>query len=343
MGHVRGVLPVARALVDDGWSATFALSPNHLRYAEDNRLNTPAPLTLVAKEPAAYGTHTTTDMAVQSFTESERLLAEIQPDVVVRDIADRGMLWAAEKRGLPCVTIATSGDNVLRRHGVAESNRWSDTRRQLGVPKDTGHASFSDLCVSLVPARFYDAESQITDRARFFRDTLTPRKHDDETLHVVVTLGTTAHAPHQQISDLVSSATAGTEFTVTFSVPDDLVDSVRASTNSDVRGFADITSLFDDAAVVVSHGGFNTVREVTQRGVPLLLFPGFADQPYVAHRCVALGLATLGDLNAGPAALLTDLRNSLSSRRRRVCLDFASEFARLPPLSECASEILALA
>jgi MGT family glycosyltransferase len=41
----------------------------------------------------------------------------------------------------------------------------------------------------------------------------------------------------------------------------------------------------------VTHGGFNSVKESLISGVPMVVVPIAADQPYCAERCAALGVA----------------------------------------------------
>jgi MGT family glycosyltransferase len=41
----------------------------------------------------------------------------------------------------------------------------------------------------------------------------------------------------------------------------------------------------------ITHGGFNSVKESLISGVPMVVIPITADQPYCAERCVSLGAA----------------------------------------------------
>ena len=55
------------------------------------------------------------------------------------------------------------------------------------------------------------------------------------------------------------------------------------------------------AAAMVCHGGFGTVRGAVSAGLPLVVVPLFADQPYNARRVASLGAGIA--LDGGPAAV----------------------------------------
>ena len=55
------------------------------------------------------------------------------------------------------------------------------------------------------------------------------------------------------------------------------------------------------AAAIVDHGGFGTVRAAISAGIPQVVLPLFADQPYNARRVADLGAGIA--LESGPAAV----------------------------------------
>jgi len=50
--------------------------------------------------------------------------------------------------------------------------------------------------------------------------------------------------------------------------------------------------------VLVSHGGFNSVKEALAQGAPLVIVPIAGDQPYCAMRCQDLGVGRVTANNA---------------------------------------------
>jgi UDP:flavonoid glycosyltransferase YjiC (YdhE family) len=54
----------------------------------------------------------------------------------------------------------------------------------------------------------------------------------------------------------------------------------------------------------VTHGGFNSVKEALGTGVPMVVVPITADQPYSAERCARLGVGrTVGADDRTPEAI----------------------------------------
>jgi UDP:flavonoid glycosyltransferase YjiC (YdhE family) len=49
--------------------------------------------------------------------------------------------------------------------------------------------------------------------------------------------------------------------------------------------------LLPRCALVITHGGFSTVLGALGEGVPMVIVPISADQPLLARRCAALGVA----------------------------------------------------
>jgi len=86
------------------------------------------------------------------------------------------------------------------------------------------------------------------------------------------------------------------------------------------------------ASVVVSHGGSGSILGALAHGLPMVLLPMGADQPYNAERCQALGVARTLDLIGATsdgvrdavAAVLSDPAYRVNAERWR------DEFAALP-------------
>ncbi len=63
----------------------------------------------------------------------------------------------------------------------------------------------------------------------------------------------------------------------------------------------------------VTHGGFNSVKEALSEGVPMVVVPISADQPYSAERCAALGVArAVGADDRDPGTIRAAVRQVLT-------------------------------
>jgi len=58
-----------------------------------------------------------------------------------------------------------------------------------------------------------------------------------------------------------------------------------------VESFVDQWNVLGHASVFITHQGLNSTHEAIYRGVPMIAYPFFADQPMLARRCQELGLA----------------------------------------------------
>lgn len=111
--------------------------------------------------------------------------------------------------------------------------------------------------------------------------------------------------------------------------------------NVRVLGRTPHEELLDRASAVVTHAGWGTVSRALVRGLPLVLVPIFADQPYIAARCADLGLGI-----ALPAETVTaaDLRDAVRAvveepRYRKAAQEIAAELRGMDPLASAADLI----
>jgi MGT family glycosyltransferase len=113
--------------------------------------------------------------------------------------------------------------------------------------------------------------------------------------------------------------------------------------NVQVEEFIPQREVLEHARAVVCHGGSGTVRGALAAGLPLVIMPFGADQPYNAERVAAVG--------AGIALLKPDL-DAVRAAIERVLVDatlhagakkMAGEIAALPPLDHAVDALIALA
>jgi MGT family glycosyltransferase len=96
---------------------------------------------------------------------------------------------------------------------------------------------------------------------------------------------------------------------------------------------------------LITHGGFNSVKEALIEGVPMVVVPISADQPYSAERCADLGLArTVAPDHRTPGAIRDALREVLADPSYRAnARAFQAEMMALPPPEHMVELLEALA
>ena len=99
------------------------------------------------------------------------------------------------------------------------------------------------------------------------------------------------------------------------------------------------------AAAMVCHGGFGTTRMGLSAGVPMVVIPSFADQPYNARRVAALGAGIaleggpegVGELGDAVRVVLDDPTYRAAAQR------VADDVATLPSVDEAPAFLRELA
>ena len=100
-------------------------------------------------------------------------------------------------------------------------------------------------------------------------------------------------------------------------------------------------ALLPRCALLVCHGGFNSVKEALAQGVPLVILPIAGDQPYCARRCQALGVArVIGPAQRHPQAIRAAVRAVLGDPAYRDrARHMRDDIHALPP-ARAAAEAL---
>jgi MGT family glycosyltransferase len=90
--------------------------------------------------------------------------------------------------------------------------------------------------------------------------------------------------------------------------------------------------LLERCDAFITHGGFNSVKEALSAGVPMVVVPISADQPYSAERCAALGLGRwVRAEDRTPEAIRAALQDVLSQPSYRAAAGaFHAEMMALP-------------
>lgn len=340
-GHFQPLVPVARAATAAGHTVAFACPGRMVPAVEaagfvamptmQPRGETVERLPLPTPDPQREERDLREHFARVGAREVARAVLDVagewKPDVVVRDETDFGSAIAAERLGIPCVTVLVlAAGGFLRPDVVAEP--LHELRAEHGLPADPELAMLNgDLVLSPFPPSFRDPEFPLPAHAFSFRQG-EPVSRESAARTVYFTLGTVFNTAS---GDLFARVLAGLR-----NLPNDVVATVGEHLDPAefgpqpghlrVERFVPQAELLPRCGVVVSHGGSGSVVGALAHGVPTVLLPMGADQPHNARRAVALGAArvldpvtvTAAEVEAAVTAVLDDERYQQAAERIRA-------------------------
>ncbi|WP_441248307.1 glycosyltransferase [Kitasatospora sp. McL0602] len=219
-----------------------------------------------------------------------------KPDVLVRDEVDFGSAIAAEVLGIPCATvIVLAAGGFLRKEVVAEP--LHELRSEYGLPADPGLAMLDrDVVLSPSPHAFRDPRFPLPAHTFAFRPgPAVPAAPVRDTPTVYFTLGTVYTST--DLFARVLTGLQGLAANVVATVGSQVDPAVFGPLPPNVRveHFVPQDQLLPQCSLVVSHGGSGSLLGTLAHGLPSVLLPLGADQPYNARRCVELGTARVLD------------------------------------------------
>jgi UDP:flavonoid glycosyltransferase YjiC (YdhE family) len=214
-----------------------------------------------------------------------------KPDVIVRDEVDMGTAIVAELLGIPCATVIVLGaGGFLRKDLVGPPLHV--LRSELGLPQDPDLDMLDrHLVLSPFPPGFRDPGFPLPDTAFWYRPTaVPPARRRPDTPTVYFTLGTVD--THR---DLFSRVLAGlrelpANVVMTVGHHIDPAEFGPQPGNVRIERFIPQDEILATSDLVVAHGGSGSLIGTLVHGLPTILLPMGADQPYNARRCVELGL-----------------------------------------------------
>ena len=302
----------------------------------------------------------------------EEALRETGATVVVGDVFMPGAGLAADRTGVPWVSIACSPVPAVDSYRMfidplmLEYFEASATLEELGVPARPesllGRISPYLHLIPVTPS-FAGAEAvaALPEQVRLVgplvpdRTGTTAAARPSLPMVIVATSSNTWQrmgdgARRQQRSLRVAArALAGMDVTAVLIIPPGASTELLGPPAPNVRrtgllAAEEFDALIDTCSAIVSHGGWGTAARALTSGLPLVVIPTSIDQPYVAQRCDELGLGiALDPLTATPAQFRAAVEAVCGDPRyRRAALDFAAELRAATPAATAASLISAL-
>ncbi len=271
-----------------------------------------------------------------------------RPDLVLHETGEIAGPTAAELAGVPRAAVSiVFGSSEFKFLGPALEG-LAPIRASLGLPVDVPAPA---AAFTLFPLAIEDPQRPGPPGVRRFREELSPAgalpdwwPGNDDPL-VYVTFGSVAGG-HGTFPGLYAAALRllsplPVRLLMTTGRNADLSLLGEQPPNVHVEQWVPQADITPHASVIVSHGGSGTVRDGLAGGVPLVVLPLFADQPYNAERVHAVGAGIgLPMRDAGvpglPGAVQAVLREP---RYKAKAMEVAADNAALPPVS-AAVEIL---
>lgn len=271
------------------------------------------------------------------------LLPELRPDLVVYEQSDVGTGVAAQRAGIPAVSVVIGRSMPPAVLAVATERLaplWGT------LPAD---AMFGDACVDVWPDSVRDPGTAAVPTVFRMRPTpvdpdvpLPPLSPDG---FVYLTLGTVVFgATHVLRAAIRALGRLDVDVLVALGPGDpaalgELPERVR------VAGFVPQAEVLKHAGVVAHHGGTGTVLATLAAGLPQLVLPQGADQFANADALATLGAAKalVGDAITADA-IETAVRELLEDPKpREIARRVAAEIAGMPAPEQVLAEVVAWA
>jgi UDP:flavonoid glycosyltransferase YjiC (YdhE family) len=324
-GHLTPLLPLAAAARERGHDVALAGKPSVVALAEgyttfgtgvehDAARAERAPLAPVDRrhEERVLRSGFAGEIARRRAAELTDVAERWPPDVFVCDETDFGGTTTAEELGLPHATMLVNASGsfvvpevldgvfdvaLLARHLVL--NPFPRSFRAVPLPPATVDVRLSE-----------PRPHQPADRPRvyFSLGTIFDLESGDLFERVIAALGRLRVAAVATVGRRLDPTALG-------SVPPNVL----------VAGFVAQDELLPSCDLVVCHGGSGSLLGAFSHGLPVVVLPLGADQPWNADRCEATGVGVVLDAASSADAIAGAIEHALATRSYR---DVAESFAR---------------
>ena len=271
-----------------------------------------------------------------------------RPHVVLRESAEFAAAVAAEARGIPHARVspwlAMTEAFAVRTAAPAvdELRAWAGLE-----PDPAGERLAAAPYLTLTPPSLEAPGEPAPERILRFHDA-APRPHAvrraGEAPLVYVTFGsvtpTLGHYPELYRAVIGALEDLPVRIVVTVGEAADPAELGPLPANVRAERWIPQAEILCDAAAMVGHGGFGTTVGALLAGVPQVVVPLFADQPYNARRIAELGAGLAADAQRPETIRAAVERLLAESSFRSVAARVAREAFTLPPIDSAASALL---
>jgi UDP:flavonoid glycosyltransferase YjiC (YdhE family) len=271
-----------------------------------------------------------------------------RPDAVLYDISEFAAPLAAETLGIPAVCVGITAGSNFAGLGPALARELDRLRADLGLRPDPDLDMLN--CApyfTLTPAELEDPADPSPAQAMRFREEddgarpLPDWWDGSDWPLVYVTFGSVAPTmdffPGLYRDALDALALLPVRVLVTVGRDRDPRELGPVAPNVHVARWVPQADVMPHAAAMVCHGGSGTIRTALTSGVPTVVVPLFADQPYNADRVAELGA---GISLKGTDGLADAVRRLLVDPSYREAAQRIAEASERLPSVDIAPEIV---
>ncbi|WP_052373900.1 glycosyltransferase [Chondromyces apiculatus] len=254
----------------------------------------------VAADNESYWEHFFLPLARVMVPAIEAAVAAFAPDVLLVDQQTLGGAVVARRHGLRWATLVTTPQELLRasmnmpESDETRSGYFALLEREMGLPHTTDLDVSPHLCIVLstreLARQWFAPQMRLVGPAIAARVESTPFPFEAlrEGPRVFISLGTMNGDVSGPFHDLVLEAFAGDEIQVVLAGAERPASQVPP--NVIVRPFVPQLGVLARMDAAVCHAGHNTVCESLWFGLPLVVVPVKADQPFIAQQVVDAGV-----------------------------------------------------
>ena len=326
VGHLHPLVPVARALAAAGHEVAVCSAPCFRGEVEQFGLeHLGAGLDWLASDRGTWGAFPPLPPPGPEFARfvvtvfadvtTARMVPDLiaiarewAPDLVIRESMEYGGCIAAECLGLPHASVAGNAYSAIdspqvgyfpgNRRMVAEP--LARHRDRFGLPPDPDvRMPFRHLHMCFTPPSWDGEGAPRPANSRFLRhvDGVAPGAslpdwlgRLEERPTVLASLGTVFNTTPGLLEAIIAGLGAEpVNLIVAIGRDRDPADFGPQPTHVRLEAYVPQPLLLPHCDLLITHGGFNSVKESLAAGVPMVVLPITADQPYSAERCEALG------------------------------------------------------
>ena len=372
-GHFNPLVPFARACAAAGHEVLVASAPGLARAVEEAGFDyapfdppDEAELGQVWSQLPSLSFDGASELVIgeifgrlnstASLPRLQEVCAQWRPDVVVRDPSEFGSAVAAELAGVPCVRIAIGLASVEERAIQIAAGPVDVIRQSAGLPSDpSGDVVRASPCFTAFPASFEDPAVPGPPAAHRFAqpapagtgDELPPWMPAGDGPLVYVTFGSVAGTLALSVAAynaaLDALASLGIPALLTVGNAFDLDPLGPSPANVRIERWVPQAEVLAHASAVAHHGGSGSTMGALGAGLPMVVVPLFADQPFNAARVHATGAGLVVQPPEGKALAAAITRVLEEPTFRSAAEKLAAEMRAHRPVADAVDLIAALA